>query len=69
MMGEPSASISAAPGVTWWLRLRMDKLGMGAHESMKTWGIRPVLTDFVVIDEALKIYIEGRMIDQVERLH
>ena len=47
----------------------MDKLGMGAHESMKTRGIRPVLTDFVVIDEALKIYIEGRIIDQVERLH
>jgi predicted Fe-Mo cluster-binding NifX family protein len=44
-------------------------MGMGAYESMKSRGIRPVLTDVVVIDEALKIYIEGRMIDQVERLH
>jgi len=44
-------------------------MGMGAYESMKVRGIRPVLTDVVNIEEAVKIYIEGRMIDQVDRLH
>jgi predicted Fe-Mo cluster-binding NifX family protein len=44
-------------------------MGMGAYESMKARGIRPMVTDIVVIDEAVNAYIEGRMIDQIERLH
>ncbi len=44
-------------------------MGMGAYESMKSRGIRPVLTDVENIDEAVRNYIEGRLIDQVERLH
>ena len=44
-------------------------MGMGAYESMKARNIRPMVTDIVVIDEAVKAYIEGRLIDQIERLH
>jgi predicted Fe-Mo cluster-binding NifX family protein len=44
-------------------------MGMGAYESMKVVGIRPVVTDIIVIDEAVKAYIEGNIVDQVERLH
>lgn len=44
-------------------------MGMGAYESMKVRGIRPVVTDIAVIDEAVMTYIEGSIVDQVERLH
>jgi predicted Fe-Mo cluster-binding NifX family protein len=44
-------------------------MGMGAYESMKSLGIRPVVTDIVSIDEAITAYIEGNIVDQVERLH
>jgi predicted Fe-Mo cluster-binding NifX family protein len=44
-------------------------MGMGAYESMKARGIRPVVTDIVAIDEAVKAYIEGSIVDQIERLH
>jgi predicted Fe-Mo cluster-binding NifX family protein len=44
-------------------------MGMGAYESMKTRGIRPIVTDIASIDEAVMAYIEGKIVDQVERLH
>ena len=44
-------------------------MGMGAYESMKAVGIRPVVTDIEVIDEAVMAYVAGNIVDQVERLH
>jgi predicted Fe-Mo cluster-binding NifX family protein len=44
-------------------------MGMGAYESMKTRGIRPIVTDIASIDEAVMAYVEGNIVDQVERLH
>ena len=44
-------------------------MGMGAYESMKALGIRPVVTDIVAIDEAVMAYVSGNIVDQVERLH
>jgi predicted Fe-Mo cluster-binding NifX family protein len=44
-------------------------MGMGAYESMKVQGIRPVVTDIVTIDEAVMAYVQGNIVDQVERLH
>jgi len=44
-------------------------MGMGAYESMRARGIQPVVTDIASIDEAVRAYIEGRIVDQVERLH
>jgi predicted Fe-Mo cluster-binding NifX family protein len=44
-------------------------MGMGAYESMKVAGIRPVVTDMEGIDEAVKAYVEGRIVDYVDRLH
>jgi predicted Fe-Mo cluster-binding NifX family protein len=44
-------------------------MGMGAYQSMQTRGIRPVVTDIAVIDEAVMAYIEGSIVDQVDRLH
>ena len=44
-------------------------MGMGAYESMKACGIRPVVTDIAAIDEAIIAYIGGNIVDQIARLH
>lgn len=44
-------------------------MGRGAYESMKIRGIRPVVTDIAIIDEAVMAYVAGTIEDQVERLH
>jgi predicted Fe-Mo cluster-binding NifX family protein len=44
-------------------------MGMGAYESMKAIGIRPVVTDIAVIDEALIVYINGGIVDHIDKLH
>lgn len=44
-------------------------MGMGAYESMKVRGIRPVVTDIASIDEAVLAYASGQIVDHVNRLH
>ncbi len=44
-------------------------MGMGAYESMKVYGIRPIVTDIVAIDDAVKAYIDGSIVDHIDRLH
>jgi len=44
-------------------------MGMGAYESMKARGIRPVVTDIASVDEAVMAYVTGSIVDQVDRLH
>jgi predicted Fe-Mo cluster-binding NifX family protein len=44
-------------------------MGMGAYESMKQANIRPVVTDIAEIDQAVMAYVNGTLVDLVERLH
>jgi predicted Fe-Mo cluster-binding NifX family protein len=44
-------------------------MGYGAYESIRARGIRPIVTDLESIDEAIMACVEGRLIDQVNRLH
>jgi predicted Fe-Mo cluster-binding NifX family protein len=44
-------------------------MGMGAYQSMKERGIRPIVTDIESIDVAVMAYVEGRIVDEVGRLH
>jgi predicted Fe-Mo cluster-binding NifX family protein len=44
-------------------------MGMGAYESMKVSGIRPVVTDIASVDEAVMAYVTGKIVDRVDRLH
>jgi predicted Fe-Mo cluster-binding NifX family protein len=44
-------------------------MGRGAYESMKVYGITPVVTDYVSIDEAVTAYLDGNLVDHVDRLH
>lgn len=44
-------------------------MGMGAYESMKSQGIRPVVTDIPTVDEAALAYARGDIVDHVDLLH
>jgi predicted Fe-Mo cluster-binding NifX family protein len=44
-------------------------MGMGAYESMKLRGIRPVVTDIETIDDAVLAYASGTIVDHVNLLH
>ncbi|MGB9776357.1 MAG: NifB/NifX family molybdenum-iron cluster-binding protein [Anaerolineae bacterium] len=44
-------------------------MGVGAYESLRRAGIRPILTDIARIDDAVQAYLEGRLEDHPERLH
>lgn len=44
-------------------------MGRGAYESMKVRNIRPIVTNIADIDEAVLAYVNGQIIDHVEKLH
>ncbi|MGQ9586724.1 MAG: NifB/NifX family molybdenum-iron cluster-binding protein [Anaerolineae bacterium] len=44
-------------------------MGAGAYQNMEQAGIRPVITDIAHIDQAVQAYLEGHLVDHVERLH
>ena len=44
-------------------------MGAGAYQSMKVNNIKPIVTEVVSIDEALKLYLEDKLTDQIEKLH
>jgi len=44
-------------------------MGWGAYESLKSYHIQPVVTDVENIDEAAKLYLEGKLPNLMERLH
>lgn len=44
-------------------------MGWGAYESMKSRGLEVVITDIKDIEQAVKIYIEGKLPNLMEKLH
>lgn len=44
-------------------------MGWGAYESLKSYNIQPVVTDVESIDEAVKLYLEGKLPNLMDRLH
>jgi predicted Fe-Mo cluster-binding NifX family protein len=44
-------------------------MGWGAYESLKSRGIETIVTDVNNIDEAVKLYMEGKLPNLMERLH
>jgi predicted Fe-Mo cluster-binding NifX family protein len=44
-------------------------MGRGAYESMKVRNIRPMVTDIANIDEAVMAYVNGQIVDHIEKLH
>lgn len=44
-------------------------MGMGAYESMKQLNIHPFVTDLTDPELAVQSYIDGKLIDHIEKLH
>ena len=44
-------------------------MGWGAYESMQAYNIKPVVTDVKSIDEAVQLYLDGKLTNLMERLH
>jgi predicted Fe-Mo cluster-binding NifX family protein len=44
-------------------------MGWGAYESLKSYNIQPVVTDVENIDEAVRLHLEGKLPNLMERLH
>jgi predicted Fe-Mo cluster-binding NifX family protein len=44
-------------------------MGMGAHDALVSRGIQPILTDIQEIEQAVKAYIDGQLVDHPEWLH
>jgi len=44
-------------------------MGWGAYEAMKSYGIKPIVTDIVNIEEAVQAYLNGTIVDHTEWLH
>ena len=44
-------------------------MGWGAYESLKSRNIEPVVTDAENIDEAVNLYLAGKLPNLMERLH
>jgi len=44
-------------------------MGAGAYEAVRSQGIRPVVTDINLIDDAVKAFVAGQLVDRTERIH
>jgi len=49
--------------------LLVGGMGRGAHESIRSYSIEPVVTDVEDIDEAVQLYLDGKLANLVERPH
>jgi predicted Fe-Mo cluster-binding NifX family protein len=44
-------------------------MGAGAHENLRAHGIQPIVTDIASIEDAVRAFVEGRIVDCPDRLH
>jgi predicted Fe-Mo cluster-binding NifX family protein len=44
-------------------------MGAGAYEAIRSHGIKPIVTDFRSIDDVVKAFVDGKLVDHAERLH
>ena len=44
-------------------------MGWGAYESVKSFNIEPIITDVKNIEQSVKLYLEGKLPNLMEKLH
>lgn len=44
-------------------------MGWGAYEAMQSYNITPIVTDVRSINEAVQLYLDGKLTNLMERLH
>ena len=67
--GSQAKHQSMAETITDCEALIAGGMGWGAYESLKSYGIRPIITDVGDIREAVLQYLDGNLPDLMERLH
>ncbi len=67
--GSESRHASMAESIADCQVLLAGGMGWGAYESLKGRGIDTVVTDVESIEEAVRLYVEGRLPNLTERLH
>jgi predicted Fe-Mo cluster-binding NifX family protein len=67
--GDEQKHVAMASAITDTSALLAGGMGMGAYESLKSYKIEPVITDVADIDEAIKLYLTGKLTNLMERLH
>ncbi|MHC1783722.1 MAG: NifB/NifX family molybdenum-iron cluster-binding protein [Anaerolineaceae bacterium] len=67
--GSHNKHMSMAEAISDCTAILCGGMGMGAYESMRRVNIQPIVTDLQDIDEAVKAFIDGKLIDHTELLH
>ena len=67
--GSQARHVSMAETIADCQVLIAGGMGWGAYESLKGRNIEPVVTDVESIDEAVKLYLDGKLPNLMERLH
>jgi len=67
--GSQSKHASMAETISDCQVLLAGGMGWGAYESMKSYNIEPFVTDVENIDEAVQHYVDGKLVNLMERLH
>jgi predicted Fe-Mo cluster-binding NifX family protein len=44
-------------------------MGRGAYESLKSYNIKPVVTDEEMIDRAVQLFVDGKLPNLMDRVH
>lgn len=67
--GSQSRHASMAETIADCQVLIAGGMGWGAYESMRSYNIEPVVTDVENIEEAVQLYLAGKLPNLMERLH
>jgi predicted Fe-Mo cluster-binding NifX family protein len=67
--GAQSRHVQMAQSIEDCQVLMAGGMGWGAYESMKSRGIETVVTDVEDIEQAVRLYLEGKLPNLMERLH
>lgn len=67
--GSRSRHASMAEAISDCQVVLAGGMGWGAYEAMQGYGIQPIVTDVRDIDEAVRLYLDGKLPNLMERLH
>ena len=67
--GSQSRHATMAESIADCQVLLSGGMGWGAYESMRNYGIEAVVTDVENIDQAVQLYLDGKLPNLMERLH
>ena len=67
--GSQSRHVAMADAISDCQVVLTGGMGWGAYEAMRDYGIEPIVTDVKNINEAVELYLVGKLPNLMERLH